>query len=291
MALGGCATGLKGSPARTIDEQHASSCPVTVTKGTGVSTMAATRTAYDAPANAAKRKEFRDEFIDRCVAAINGSYGVFADSLRSDQKSFSIGAETLGTGFTSAAALAKSARTKTFLATYATFVLGLKGTVDKELFVNQALSALKAQMAASRAKVMVEITKGKALSDAEYSLNAAIFHLQTYYEAGTLDGALSSINVDAGAKSLEAQQQIVSLSSFKYANDTLNKSLRKYLQPDGLTVDTAHQATLIACTPVVPGTTATPRDMGRILEAGSADLRDAMARCVKGKDPNFNYTN
>lgn len=289
IALGGCASGLTGSPSATIDEKYATGCPVTVMNDTAVSSLAANRTTYDAATTEAQRRPLRDTFIARCVNAIDGSYRAFAVSLRTDEKSFAIGAETLGAGFTSAAALAKRAQTKTSLATYATFILGLRGTADKELFLDRALDGLRAQMEASRAKAYVPISKGMTLTDAEYPLDTAIANLQAYFYAGTLDGALNGVTNDAFEKQNKAAEEVVSVNTFKYANDALHKSLRKYLQPDGLTVDMDHQAKLVECTPVIPGTTATRRDMGRMLEAGPFDLREAMAKCVKGKDPSFNY--
>jgi len=293
LGLGGCATGLKGEPERTIDEKLATSCPVTVTNATGVSSLAASRSAYDGEpiANAANRQVYRNRFIDRCLGAIDGSYGAFSQSLRSDQKSFAIGTETLAAGLTGAAALAKSARTKTFLATYATFALGLKGTVDKELFLNQALTALKAQMEASRTQILVGITQGKASPDTEYSLDTALVDLKAYYYAGTLDGALASVAEDAGAKAGVAQEQIAKVKTVKYATDATHKTLFKYLLPDGLHIDPKSDAVLLSCAQTVLGAAVTKTQLYDTILNGerrlSTDQRTALISCAKQNDPNF----
>ncbi|WP_299017429.1 hypothetical protein [uncultured Caulobacter sp.] len=283
--LGGCAGGFKGSPDTTIDAAAVSACPVTA-KG-----AAPTRANYDKETADPKRAAARNAFIDSCVAAIDTSYGVFAQGLSTDQKTFAVGSDIATSGLAAAATLAKSARTKTHLTTYASVVLGLRGSVDRELFLSKTLPVLVTQMDASRTVVMARIVEGKTRADADYSLDAALSDLKAYYAAGTLNGALAQVANDAGVKNDVAQKQIASVKMVRYATDASHKALFNYLLPDKLHIDPKHRDILLECAKGVIGPAPTLNDLyGAVMDGEnklSGDQRTALVGCAKSKDPNF----
>ncbi len=245
--------------------------------------------AYAQLTDPSQRQARRDQIVRARIYALDINYDDFVRALTTEQKSFAVGSDVLAAGLTGAATLAKSARTKTHLTTYAGAALGLRATVDKEVYYSKTLPAVVTQMDASRKTVLAKITEGLARSDADYSLMAALSDLQDYYVAGTLNGALNQIAKDAGTKTDAAERRIANVTTFKYATDAAHQSLTAYWQPDGVTANPTHQATLVACTPPsASGAPATVRDMGRIVDGGTADQRTALAACVKAKDPSFN---
>jgi hypothetical protein len=279
IGLGGCQS-LQGYPAPLETPKQA----LDLVKA---DTQPAAVTAYAALTDPDQRRTRRDQIVRARLYAIDVNYDDFVRTVSGQQKAFAVGADLVSAGLTGAATLAKSAATKTHLTTYASAALGVRATVDKELFYSKTLPAVISQMDASRKVVLAKIAEGLAQPDSNYSLVEALADLQDYYAAGTLNGALNQISKDAGAKSAVAQQKIENVTTIKYATDAVHTSLVKYWQPHGQ-FDSAHEQILLSCTPVPPGATPTVNDMGAIVDDGSASQRKALANCVKKKDPDFN---
>lgn len=238
LGLGGCASGFTGAPAATIDAAKVSSCPV-IAKNDPPD-----RSTYDAQgSDAEKRRIARNAFVDKCVAAIETSYQIFAQNLSTDQKSFAVGSDLAASGVTAAATLAKSARTKTHLTTYASVILGLRGSVEKELFFSKALPALMTQMEASRDVVMARIIQNKARPVTEYTLDGALTDLKAYYAAGTLTGALTEVTADAGRSAATAKMELKRVTEGDYSYTDAGQKLRRYWRPDGA-INAANAANL-----------------------------------------------
>ncbi|PIB96088.1 hypothetical protein [Caulobacter sp. X] len=252
-------------------------------------TQPAAVTDYAAITDQAARRSKRDQIVRARLYAIDITYDDFVRGLSVQQKAFALGSDVAAAGLTGAATLAKSAATKTHLTTYAGAVLGLRATVDKELYYSKTLPAVVSQMDASRKTVLAKIEEGLSRPDADYPLVAALADLQDYYVAGTLNGALNQISKDAGVKDAAAEQRIAKVTTLKSTYDDAARKLIRYWQPDGTTPDPGHQAILVACMPKQDGVAApTVRDMGRVVDAGSPEQKAALAECVKTKDPSFN---
>lgn len=278
IGLGGCQS-LQGYPAPLETPKQALAL-------VQADTQPAAITAYDGITDPALRRTKRDQIVRARLYAIDVNYDDFVRTVSGQQKTFAIGADLVSAGLTGAATLAKSATTKTHLTTYASAALGVRSTVDKELFYSKTLPAVVSQMDASRKTVLAKITEGLAQPASNYSLVEALSDLQDYYTAGTLNGALNQIAKDAGAKSAVAQQKIDNVTTVKYATDAVHTSLIEYWQPNGR-FDTAHEQILLSCTPVPPGATPTINDMGAIVDDGSTSQRKALADCVRKKASDF----
>lgn len=277
IGLSGCAAGFRGAPDTTISAVTVSSCPVIAKNA------APDRTAYNAAQPDTSRRSLRNAFIDSCVAAIDTSYGFFAQGLSSDQKSFAIGSDFAASGITAAATLAKSATTKTHLTTYASLILGLRGSVDKELFLSKTLPALVTQMNASRNVVMVRIVQGKTRSDSEYSLDAALSDLKAYYTAGTLMGALTEVTNDAGVKNKQATEDIAKITTVPNTYDDVSRKLRGYwITADGK-YDDAHETQMLECM----GAGAKTIDLVNLMRGGTSAQKNSLIACLNSKGANL----
>lgn len=231
---------------------------------------------YDQAEDEAARRKARDRIARARVYAVDVNYNAFSRSLSTQQKSFAVGSDVVAAGLTGAATLAKSGRTKTHLTTYASFALGLRGTVDKEFYFSKTLPAIVAQMDASRRVVLARIYEGLARSDTDYPLVAALADLESYYIAGTLNGAITQITNDAGSKSAKADEDIAIVNKAKGGYDLTSKTLEDYAYPADER-DDAKLAELLKCM----GPKADERAAIALIEGSDKEARRAAITCLK----------
>ena len=104
-------------------------------------------------------------------------------------------------------------------------VLGANAAINKDLFYQKTIPALKSQMEANRLQVELSIQKGLALPDNKYSLYSAYDDLRDYKNAGRLDDAITAIT-----KSADTAKQAASTQVAKVRSVTDYEQL-KYIQP------------------------------------------------------------
>lgn len=283
IALGGCAS-FEGYPSQTVAASQVSSCPVAAGSLEGLSRAAYDQARNDPHQSDAERRRLRNIFIDTCVGAINASYRGFARELTGDQKYFNVGSDVAAAGFSTAATLAKSARTKSFLSAYATTILGIRSSVDKEVFLGKTLTALVAQMDASRKVVMVDIVTGRNEPDSDYSLDTALLDLQELYEAGSITSAINAVTSEAGEKSKQAKADI---KEFRYKStaDAMTDKIYDYFKANTAD-DDKRLAEIARCTSSTARMTPSDAQLEalRVAEAGSPIERAEVIGCLKAKN-------
>lgn len=266
IGLSGCQS-LSGYPA-PIESRKAALAHVQA------DTLPSAISTYDTANTEASRRKQRDRIVRARLYAIDVNYNAFSQSLSTEQKSFALGADIVTVGLTGAATLAKSAATKTRLATYASAALGVRATVDKEVYFSKTLPAIVAQMNAGRRTILAKITEGLALPDARYPLAAALADLESYYTAGTLNGALGEIAKEAGVQTQKADERIAAVVNIAASTDDWTDKLNAYRTPNGVR-DPAHEAKLLACLPAGSGS----RDVTAAIN-GPPDGRAKLAACL-----------
>ena len=85
---------------------------------------------------------------------------------------------------------------------------GARQAYSKAALYDQTLSALIAQMSASRKAVLVKIFTGRTKGIDDYPLSAAVKHLEAYEFAGSLPGAVVGTSADAKVKNDQADKEI-----------------------------------------------------------------------------------
>lgn len=238
-------------------------------------TLPSAISTYEAATAEADRRKQRDRIIRARLYAIDINYNAFSQSLSTEQKSFALGSDIVAAGLTGAATLAKSAATKTRLTTYASAALGVRATVDKELYFSKTLPAIVAQMNAGRRTVLARITEGMALPDAKYSLVAGLADLESYYTAGTLNGALGEIAKEAGVQTQKADERIAAVVNIAASTDDWTDKLNRYRTPDGVNRNAANEAKMLACLPPGSGS----RDVTAAINGPPAG-RAKLAACL-----------
>jgi hypothetical protein len=171
--------------------------------------------------------EYRDAFVRRAIAADDDSFSDFSRKLRSQRAVLNIGSDAAVIAINGVAAVTGGAETKAALAVGSAAILGVRSSIDKEIFDQQALGALVARMKAARLAALVPISAGMAKSDKDYPLEQALIDLRAYADAGSLLSAIDAINSDAGLVAAQATEQIKEIT-----RDTTYRDSR--IEVDGL---------------------------------------------------------
>jgi hypothetical protein len=147
--------------------------------------------------------------------------------------------------------------TKTVLGAASAALTGSRLSVEKNIFDDKTAAALVAQMNATRKSALVPILAGLQRSVADYPLSTAIVDLQTYYEAGTPEGALANVQASAAQQAATAERQIEQFRSVTFSQDAMSTALRKWLYPSAVS-KSAGGGMLLA------DGSAAPADAGRV---------------------------
>jgi hypothetical protein len=153
-------------------------------------------------------KSERNKLISMALTIMDVRYAEFINSTESWRKNKEMLTDIVELSMNLAGTAVGGAGTKTILAAISAGVNGINGSIDTNYFYEKTFQSLVAQMNADRKDVLVSITKGKQCSIEEYQWSDAVHDLVDYYNAGTLLGAISSIQKDAGKKEGNAESII-----------------------------------------------------------------------------------
>jgi hypothetical protein len=155
------------------------------------------------------RRAFRDLIIWRQLRADDKSFGDFTRKLQSDRALANLSGDGGVIFLNGLAAMTGTAADKAALSILSAMLISSRGSVDRELFYAQTMSALLTRMAAARKEASVPILNGIGQSDAAYPLDRALRDLFTYADAGSLLSALRAITTDAGVADRKAEAAVV----------------------------------------------------------------------------------
>jgi hypothetical protein len=158
------------------------------------------------------QRAYRNEVIGVYVQAIDARYDEFTANLSTENKGTNLGFDTLLIGLVGAAALSPTDAAD--IAAVTTGVIGLRGSIDKNLYYERTLPALVAAMDAERYRVRTSIEGHKADDTSEYPLASALVELQEYQQAGSLLRAISAVTDAAAADRRDAKQDFERLTRF-----------------------------------------------------------------------------
>ena len=196
LTLGGCAAALKGFPDRVADTE------TELTALKPFMNADAIKAYKDATGDAKKLK--RDEYVNARISAIDLHFGEFEKALFQEGVGGGIATDWLKLALGGAGTLYAGASQA--LSAAVTGIEGAKASFDKQAFFANTITTLFAAMDANRKTIQVKIRQGLGQPVADYPLTQAFADLESYYLAGTIPGALISINADSGAKGAKADK-------------------------------------------------------------------------------------
>jgi len=158
-----------------------------------------------------RRVAMRNEIVTNRVRAYDIEFSRYKNQLSEFGNSVSLGGDLIGLALGGLTATVGNAATKAALGAASAGVLGATTAINKDLFFQKTLPALKSQMDANRKKMKVPILRGLMLSDEQYPLSAAESDLQNYADAGGLEDAITDITATAKVAERAADNEIVSI--------------------------------------------------------------------------------
>ena len=202
LLLTACASLSTGFPAQV--EKPATSAAVLTQP-----TIDKLQKAYSESTDAVGRKAARNELVYAYIAQVDANYGEFIRTLNQGKVdsslAFGLGALGLSTG----AVIADGKRAKDVLTALSAGVVSAGTLVDKELFYERTVSTLIAQMESDRATIRAQIISAlTTLSADEYPLMQAAGDVNRYIFAGSVPGALTNIQKNAGVAAEKANQSM-----------------------------------------------------------------------------------
>ncbi|MCG8695430.1 MAG: hypothetical protein MI806_29835 [Minwuiales bacterium] len=158
---------------------------------------------YKAGTGAEEQKRIRNQLIEKRLAVVDVHFRNFVAGLAKDNAKVDFGVALAGLGAGGAGSLVSGTASQ-ILSAVSGGLAGAQAAYDKTVLYDQALSALIAQMQASRKAVASQIFQRWTLNIETYPLWIARRDLEAYEFAGSLPGAILATSADAKVKEQEA---------------------------------------------------------------------------------------
>lgn len=182
------------------------------------------------------RRDFRDEYIDKRLIAINARFYHFIKELREGKVGTGLGGDVVKLVLGAVGAVTGSAMTKSVISAASGAVTGATASFDKHVFYETALPALIAQMTASRDTIILAIRNGQTKGTDEFSLANGLELLQRLEQAGSIEDAIAKITAKATADAAAAKKDVLNA-------DGTTEADKAYLESDE---GKAHKTRVIA---------------------------------------------
>lgn len=186
------------------------------------STKNAVEEFYSTDANARgglSRQDYRDKVVALRLMAVDARYQAFTQELRGARAGVGLGADLITLVLGGLGTIIADAGTKTILAAGTAVVAGSRVSFDKNLFYDQTLPAIVAQMDAARAAQLLTIRQGLAKTADAYSLPDALVDVVELERVGSIDTAIKKITEAAAKAATDNQAKLKSFTLTRSADD------------------------------------------------------------------------
>lgn len=148
----------------------------------------------------------RNQILTELIYLVDQSYYPFENRFYGTHATFATTADAANLGLTAAGAVTGEAELKSILSATATGVTGMRASIEKNFFDQQTRAAIVTKMRALRATQLAIIQDENHMKAGvtNYSLEAGISDVSSYFDAGTVVAALQSIADTAGQQSKAA---------------------------------------------------------------------------------------
>lgn len=202
------------------------------------------RDAPNTNIDTAKAKAVRNRIIETRMAVIDAYFQDFQSGLVKENVRADFLISLLGVGVGAAGALA-SETTSQILSAVSGGLAGGQAAYGKAVLYDKAMSALVAQMQASRKAVAAEIFQRWTEDIDRYPMWMARRDLEAYYFAGSLPGAILATAADAKVKDAQAEDKLAQFRRTAFTEDDSAVAIQKFIRPpDGKPTDPVNSANL-----------------------------------------------
>jgi hypothetical protein len=199
LLLAGCAS-FDGQPPAVVQ-------PVTARQIVAKYPVDKVLTDFYGTSEPTAQRAYRDKIIGIYMMAIDAEFLEFRRRLSRQAKGSNFGLD-LGVLALSGGASFAGQRTANILSAGAAGLTGVRGSISKQLFFEQALPAMLGNIDAQRTTVREQIIRRMLQDASAYPLPLAISDLTRYEEAGALDKAVQKAASDAGEHQKIADQTL-----------------------------------------------------------------------------------
>ncbi|MDD1606506.1 MAG: hypothetical protein LUP96_07410 [Methylococcaceae bacterium] len=196
--------------------------------------------------------ERRNTLISKALTIMDVRYAEFINNTETNRKNKEMFTDLVELSMNLAGTVVGAAGTKTILAAISAGINGINGSIDTNYFYQKTFQSLVAQMNADRKAVLVYLTKGMTLPIENYQWAQAVHDLIDYYNAGTLLGAISSIQKEAGEKEHLAEDKIIEIRQVDFKASDAGDWLENYIKPRGFLDENKRQHLINACIKLTP---------------------------------------
>ncbi|WP_422015577.1 hypothetical protein [Reyranella sp.] len=179
------------------------------------------------------RRAIRNEIVFGRMEVYEIYFGQFLRSLNRDASLLNVGAGILGIALGGVGAVIADTTTKSAISAAAGGIVGAQGIINKDLYYQQTIAALIAQMEANREQAKAAIYTNLKQSDSAYPLRRAYVDLELLAKAGSLPAAISALTQKANADKQESQARAQQIK-LNYVETAGTKALDAWLTPDGV---------------------------------------------------------
>ncbi len=158
------------------------------------------------------KRDYRDMVIGIRRIAIEARYQAFVGELREARVGVGFGGDLIVLTLGAVGTVVGGAATKSVLAAATAGVAGASASFSKNLFYDQTLPAIIAQMDAQRDMIKLDIAKKLTKDVADYSMGDALLDLQELERVGSIETAIKAIT-DAATN--EAKKAATDLQTFQ----------------------------------------------------------------------------
>lgn len=157
------------------------------------------KTKYDGAENKVAE---RNAILFELMGLVDDHYYRYTVNLRDVVIGKNMVGELLGISTSFAAAMAGGEQVKSVLSAISTGVQTLNTAIDKEVFLDNSVQAIRFQMDANRAAIAANMADKMAAPGgiADYPLEAGLRDIVAYYDAGTVTCALASLAAQSADK-------------------------------------------------------------------------------------------
>lgn len=203
VALSGCSS-IAGGPEPVITANEEVSTLKPLFDSTNVS-------AYFYQRDQKERRVLRDQIISARLYAADVRFSEYTQSLTQELRSGAFGADLTSILLSGIASVSDPGQKTKIMAGLDTALKGGRQAFTKEILIDRTLPILITQMRSDRKVIATEIWNNlNKFDDRAYPLPLALSHLNEYYHAGTVVGALTSIGDNIASISIEKEQEVAS---------------------------------------------------------------------------------
>ena len=169
-------------------------------------------------------QQYRDKIVALRLLAIDAQYRTFVTELRGAKSGVALGADIATLVLGGLGTFVAGETTKSILAAATAVIAGTRVSIDKNLFYDQTLPAIVAQMDAERSKQRLIIEQNLLRGATQYSLADALKELSEYERLGSIETGIRKIT---GAATEEANKAENALKTFQRTKDFVSPDMTK----------------------------------------------------------------